>query len=389
MRIIRVAASLMVFLSVSSSAMTVKMNDLNEDVMKGWELHFTDSSYRNLAVHFDDTKAHPQWSTIVDDAAKRYGLAYLLDLENEKVIVTRANSGFLDAGIHYVQPRIVEQQKRYKWNDLIAKAATEKAEYNYQVKLDKQLQREAFEHQNKVQVEQRAAYTRQHYKKKLEKELAVRDDLVKTEMSKLRNAHAQKVATLNKQRTDLEQEYEVKSDALKETYAVKEQRMRDHFDAQTKKLTAEKEQLALEREQVLTAKTKYETLLHNTERNATAQRIQEQYFPDTDRFVSNGRAEPALREFFLRYWDYKLVWSNELVIEDSLKNLHIANPIRFADGAEEVDLRKDVSVIACTLTRDTPHLSFYSELDPANRVVFMQLHQTSEEMRKQIISQCY
>ncbi|MBF4371455.1 hypothetical protein EAY04_26055, partial [Vibrio anguillarum] len=84
-------------------------------------------------------------------------------------------------------------------------------------------------------------------------------------------------------------------------------------------------------------------------------------------------------------WRYNLSWSTELVDEESMKPIRFDYPLHF----NEEDLNSDVSLIVCTLTRDIPGLSIYAEVDPSNRLVYMQLHKTTQSIRNRIISQCF
>lgn len=386
--------------SCSAFASTVQMNDLDKELMPGWDIHFTDSNYRNLNLHFNDQKEMPRWAEIIDDAGQRYGLAYLIDMENESLIVTRANTGFLNAGVHYVQPRITEQQNRYNWNDLLSKANFESSQFSYQQKLNADLKRSAFEKQTEIELEQRATWYRNYEQDKFQKKTAANN---KTLSEHLEKSRLQMLA--------LRRSYRDRTVKLEGDYKSKERHLQNNFNEQALNLEQERNQLVLSmeekevelelahalkmesltEEQKLAAeeKAKYKALINHTEKNAQAAELQSKYFPQADRYVASGSARSALGRFFLRYWNYELVWSDELVLENTLKQLQVAKPIRFTDSIQEADLRRDVSVIACTLTRDTPYLTFYTEIDPSSRVVFMQLHQTSEDLRKQIISQCY
>ncbi|MFA0672850.1 hypothetical protein AB4653_00920 [Vibrio sp. 10N.222.48.A3] len=385
--------ALLIVASSGALASTIQMENLNRDLMRGWDVKFTDSKYRDLNIHFNESKVKPRWSEIIDDAGLRYGLAYLVDMENEQLIITRANDGIINSGIHYVQPRILEQQNRYNWHDLLAQANLELSQHQYDIEFEADLRKAAEVKETRREIESRVTWSRNYHKNKYDTEVAKNNELTNriieqnkklttqkiakndqltkdtiaknnqtllNSLTKNERDHARRIEILNKRQMQIDKEHKAKTSALEEQKRAAEIK-----------------------------KAEYTALIEHTEKNAQAAELQQKYFPDSKRYVPSGKAATSIANYLLRHWDYRLNWSDELVVEDSLKSLRINQPIRFSDSIKDADLRRDVSIIACTLTRDTPHLSFYTEIDPDSRIIFMQLHQTSEDLRQQLISQCY
>lgn len=388
----RTAVAMMATVTLSVNAMTIKMNELNNDLMREWDILFTNSSYRELPVHFDDIKSKPQWSAILNDAGHRYGIAYLLDMESKQLVVTRANSAFLSAGIHYVIPRINEQNLRYDWDKQLRAGIKEQSEHKFSLEQAEKRQEQAIIARNQQQVDDRVAAQRKaldkqrlemkqelaEHKSKLEQQLSrynaskIKFDIAKVEYEKFKaEAQTAQVQSLAQQKHFIQLETDLKREM---------QQNEQNLKLATEQLASEK--VAYQRQ----VDQKYANRVQGLKDDQLAvDRLKAAYYPDAARTLAKGDAQQNISEFLQTNWRYNLSWSTELVDEESIKPIRFDYPLHF----NEEDLNSDVSLIVCTLTRDIPGLSIYAEVDPSNRVVYMQLHKTTQSIRNRIISQCF
>jgi len=331
--------------------------DISTELLLGedWNVGYTKNSYRELVVNFSEERQIPtKWADVLDETGKRHGIAFLIDMEKHEILVTPIDS-FRTPGIHYVQSRILQQEQRYSWDKWQKAAREEQIEHLVAV--------ERAERMNK---ERERAKVRFEYEQKYKERVAVVDkekkDYFKTVDVKL--------ADLEKQEN---------ANAL----------VRANLEQDKSQVRAQRKQLA-EQIQQQEEKTKSIARLEKEKQDMIAkesatQQLVAKYYPDVDRVLPAGDSKAQIDEFLNKYWGYHLSWSDDLINLKPTESISLSYPIYFK-GA---DLARDVSKIVCSLTRDVPGITIFSEIDPESRLVTMQMHKGSFAVRKQLLAQCF
>lgn len=359
----KILASMMLLVSAYGAAASIQMSKINPALVQDWEVLYSDPKFRNLALHFADTKTSPQWTDILEDAGRRYGIAFLLNMEDKQIVLARANEGLLNPGVHYLQPSRLDQSQRYQWPVHFSEGLTERSQYAFNLKVEREeAQREA-DRQVKKEIDRRVLTTRQQLEESQKRQ-------TEAYLAKLEQLNKEKMRLANIQKQLAKRQEEVEAAKRNNEIQTAQQQ------AQEKVLVAEREVL-LRKQKTLDAQIQQQELITNNLKN--------KYYPSDDRFIPKGSAEPAIRDFLQKHWKYGLVWSDEAVKDIWFDEVKFLNTLRF----NENDLYKDVSDIVCTLTRDNAGISFYADIDTASRAVYLQLHAVSEDVRQRLIDTCF
>jgi hypothetical protein len=350
-----------------------------------WEIFYTRPEFRKVILNYsEDRQVAPKWSDILDDAGKRHGIAFLIDMEKYQLIATPID-GFRTAGVHYVQSRITQHQNRYRWNYWIQESQKELAQHEIMVANQSQRQRDSelavirneFESQYDTKVarlnEQSSAYNEQSaqltdVRNQLELEVAQQKAslMAQTDLYEKKSHEAEqamvsaRASEANSIKTSdelLALQDELKSDFNQKSSEYKNQLDQEYKDRQT-------------------TLAKKETNL---------QKVVDRYYPPVDRVLPAGDSHPQIKKFLSKYWGYGLSWSDNLLDQNMRSNIALDYDLNF----EGDDLASDVSKIVCAMTRDIPSITIYSVIDPKTRLVVMQMHKGSFTIREQILAQCY
>lgn len=373
-----IAAIIGLTVSATSSAMSVRMDNLDSELMAGWKVLFTDTKYRNLDLHYDDGKISPDWPDILDDAGRRYGIAYLVDMENQELLVTQANNGFMNSGIHYIQPNILEQSNRYRWPTLYQAGLTELSQFAFNQKVAEEREFKEQQRQTALEINRRVETTKANLESSYQRKSDELMTLHTERQSKLTSEIQRKEKILAEQRQQLGQIRQENNERSKELARLEVEiaMLKQTLESQGKVLQA-RAQAIEQKEVTLDQQIQEQTII--------TKNLRDKYYPSDTRYIPKGEAKSRIDQFLKDNWKYKLKWSDTAVQNEIYSDIVFVNDLHF----KQHDLQKDISQIVCTLTRDNDDISFYADIDAGSRIVYMQLHTTTENIRKRIISDCF
>lgn len=364
--------------SFSSQAMSVRMNEINPKLIEGWRVLYTDSKYRDLSLHFESSKYQIDWTSILDDAGLRYGLAYLVDMDKQELLITQANTGLLKAGVHFVQPHIIEQSNRYRWPALYQAGLTELSQYDFDQKV---AENERFLEQQRLtqaEINRRVKTTRDNLQASYDRKSEKLTTDYAAKQKRLSDTYSKKEKNLSQQRqiiANIKRSNDLKTKSLNNLESkLANQKM---LQATQQKVISAKEKAINEKEKTLNQQIIAQEII--------TKNLRDKYYPSDSRYIPKGNAEANIREFLKNNWKYELKWADSAVQDIVYNELVFINDLHF----KQFDLKKDISQIVCTLTRDNDEISFYADIDAGSRVVYLQLHATTDDIRKRIISDCF
>lgn len=165
----------------------------------GWEIGYASIDYRELKVaHVASRHLTPRWTEVLGDAARRYGLALLIDMEKERALLV-PNDEFRTPGIHFVRVNVKQHRERFMWDQFDALATKEKALFEYKQEREIALLKEAAEKKVKAELaERKMLLTKTAIKNESERQ-AEHAQLIARQESQ----HAELVASLNRDKSIL------------------------------------------------------------------------------------------------------------------------------------------------------------------------------------------
>lgn len=403
-----------------------------------WSIVYAQSQYRDLIIRYDQGRTQARWTEVMEEAGQRYGVAVLLDMENKVAIIVPSSDG-VRRGLHYVLTRVDEQARRYQWGKWMSEANKEADSFEFEKSQQLRASEIAQADANRREVTRRSDIIESKYDKKVaenqrilesninmnnamlnrnidenNRQAAAQRKAMDAELARLRSDLAQSKALFEDRKRRME-ESKVKFDIAKREYDVLRQATEADKVVTLAEQTALAEQrLQLEEEEkalatqvsqnsaaLIEAKADMELKMAAYQKQLDEQymtrakqladdeqriaKLKSAYYPDAARTLHAGKASKVIEQFLNTYWQYNLSWSDNLLTQQRASQLNFTYPLHF----DEVDLGVDVSKIVCTLTRDVPGISIYAEIDDVSRLVIMQIHSSTEPVRKRILAQCY
>ncbi|KFE28713.1 hypothetical protein [Vibrio cholerae] len=350
-----------------------------------WSVGYSKPEYRKLPINYQsERQVAPMWASVLDEAGKRLGVAFLIVNEDKKVYVTPID-GFRTAGSHFVVANASQQRERYQLERWQAESVTERtlnenklvSEQIAKRQNDLNAIRSEYESQLDKEKAKLAQVLNQNKVSIAEKQALLNDQLAQVEKSRASlqtqiDIYERKSASAESEMVDAKI---AKQQALQLKASVEDQMQsyKQKIENEIRTLNQSKEKMLDEKESKLTQEESKINAIVNT------------YYPPIERTMSKGVAKNSIQEFLNKYWKYDLSWSDALLDRNQVKTLAFEYDLNFAGD----DLAEDVSKIVCYMTRDIPGITIYSEIDPQSRVVVMQMHKGSFSVRQELIAQCF